>query len=86
LLLDEEFLNAYQHGMVIECCDGATRRFYPRIFTYSADYQEKYVPLKTQWIFIFFFCNQVDIGNFAGFSWLGSSILEDAPAPGAKSF
>ena len=41
LLLDDEFLNAYQHGMVIECCDDVTRRFYPRIFTYSADYKEK---------------------------------------------
>lgn len=43
ILLDEEFMNAYEHGMVIECCDGVRRRFYPRIFTYSADYPEKYV-------------------------------------------
>jgi hypothetical protein len=32
------------HGIVIECCDGITRRFYPRILTYSADYPETYVP------------------------------------------
>jgi hypothetical protein len=50
LLLDDEFLNAYQHGMVIECCDGTTRRFYPRIFTYSADYKEKYVLPENKYI------------------------------------
>jgi hypothetical protein len=42
ILLDDEFLEAYQHGIIIECCDGITRRFYPRILTYSADYPEKY--------------------------------------------
>ncbi|KAJ7777634.1 hypothetical protein DFH07DRAFT_976756 [Mycena maculata] len=41
LLLDDEFLEAYEHGIVIECQDGVFRRFYPRIFTYSADYPEK---------------------------------------------
>ncbi|KAG8901685.1 hypothetical protein FRC00_005453 [Tulasnella sp. 408] len=41
LLLDPEFLHAYQHGIVIECADGIVRRVYPRIFTYSADYPEK---------------------------------------------
>jgi len=41
ILLDEEFLEAYQHGIVIHCCDGITRRFYPRLLTYSADYPEK---------------------------------------------
>jgi hypothetical protein len=43
LLLDDEFVHAYEHGIVIECCDGVMRRFYPRIFTHSADYPEKYV-------------------------------------------
>jgi len=43
ILLDDEFVEAYRHGIVIKCCDGITRRFYPRIFTYSADYPEKYV-------------------------------------------
>ena len=33
----------YVHGIVIKCCDGVLRRFYPRLFTYSADYPEKYV-------------------------------------------
>ena len=43
ILLDAEFLEAYKHGIVILCCDGIRRRFFPRIFTYSADYPEKYV-------------------------------------------
>ena len=42
IILDEEFLDAYEHGIVIECCDGITCRFYPRKFTYTADYPEKY--------------------------------------------
>ncbi|KAG6905478.1 hypothetical protein DXG01_002467 [Tephrocybe rancida] len=41
IILDDEFLEAWRHGIVIECCDGIWRRFYPRIFTYSADYPEK---------------------------------------------
>jgi len=41
ILLDDEFLEAYQHGIVLKCADGILRRVYPRIFTYSADYQEK---------------------------------------------
>jgi hypothetical protein len=45
ILLDDEFLEAYMHGIVIMCCDGILRRFYPRILTYSADYPEKYVAL-----------------------------------------
>jgi hypothetical protein len=43
LLLDDEFLHAYEHGIVIKCEDGIFRRFFPRIFTYSADYPEKSV-------------------------------------------
>jgi hypothetical protein len=41
VLLDVEFMEAYEHGFVMKCLDGIIRRFYPRIFTYSADYQEK---------------------------------------------
>ena len=41
LLLDEEFMHAYEHGIVIECADGVKRLVFPRIFTYSADYPEK---------------------------------------------
>ena len=40
-LLDDEFLNAYEHGIIIDGADGVRRRVFPRIFTYSADYPEK---------------------------------------------
>ncbi|KAF8842659.1 hypothetical protein BDN67DRAFT_989041 [Paxillus ammoniavirescens] len=40
-LLDDDFLQAYEHGIVLKCGDGVERRLYPRIFTYSADYPEK---------------------------------------------
>jgi hypothetical protein len=43
LLLNPEFMHAYEHGIVIKCADGVMRRVYPRFFTYSADYPEKYV-------------------------------------------
>jgi hypothetical protein len=42
-LLDDEFIEAYHHGIPMMCGDGVMRRIYPRIFTYSADYPEKYV-------------------------------------------
>jgi hypothetical protein len=45
ILLDEEFLGAYHHGIVLKCPDGVMRRIFPRIFTYSADYPEKCFPL-----------------------------------------
>lgn len=41
ILLDDEFVYAYTHGVIIVCGDGVTRRIFPRIFTYSADYPEK---------------------------------------------
>jgi hypothetical protein len=41
LLLDDEFLAAYENGIVITCADGVTRLIFPRFFTYSADYPEK---------------------------------------------
>ncbi|KAG8703740.1 hypothetical protein FRC08_002657 [Ceratobasidium sp. 394] len=40
-LLDEEFIDAWHNGIVIECADGHKRRVFPRILTYSADYPEK---------------------------------------------
>lgn len=42
-LLDDEFVHAYTYGIVIKCVDGVERRVFPRLFTYSADYPEKYV-------------------------------------------
>ncbi|KIM50487.1 hypothetical protein SCLCIDRAFT_34242 [Scleroderma citrinum Foug A] len=44
IILDNEFLEVWEHGIVIRCCDGVEHRFYPRIFTYSANYPEKMVP------------------------------------------
>ena len=41
LLLDDDFMYTYEHGMVIKCADGITRRIFPQFFTYSADYPEK---------------------------------------------
>ena len=41
LLLDSEFMYAYEHGIVIVCADGVTQRVFPQFFTYSADYPEK---------------------------------------------
>lgn len=41
LLLDTEFMHAYEFGIVIRFADGILRRVFPRFFTYSADYPEK---------------------------------------------
>ena len=43
ILLDDDFIEAWQHGCPILCSDGVTRRFYIRIFSHSGDYPEKYV-------------------------------------------
>ncbi|KAG8700007.1 hypothetical protein FRC08_004982 [Ceratobasidium sp. 394] len=40
-LLDDDFVHAWKHGVVIQCADGVVRRVFPRILTYSADYPEK---------------------------------------------
>ena len=39
ILLDDEVIEAWKHGMVIMCDDGIEHQFYPQIFTYSADIQ-----------------------------------------------
>ena len=41
IILDDEFLEAYEHGVVVELCDNKWYCFYPRVFAYSADYKEK---------------------------------------------
>ncbi|KAK7682685.1 hypothetical protein QCA50_014068 [Cerrena zonata] len=41
VLLDDDFVHACRHGIVMKCPDGQLRRVYPRILTYSADYPEK---------------------------------------------
>ena len=43
VLLDDEFVEAYRNGVLIKCADGIIRCFFPRLFSYSADYPEKYV-------------------------------------------
>jgi hypothetical protein len=43
ILLDAEFISAYRHRLVLRCPDGISRRVFPRIFTYSADYPKKYI-------------------------------------------
>ena len=43
ILLDDEFVASCKHGIVIRCFNGVEQRFYPRIFTYLADYPEKCV-------------------------------------------
>ncbi|QRV90230.1 hypothetical protein RhiJN_18248 [Ceratobasidium sp. AG-Ba] len=40
-LLDDDFIHAWFNGVEIKCADGITRRVFPRILTYSADYPEK---------------------------------------------
>ena len=40
-LLDSEFLDAYENGMVIKFPDGIFCRVFLRLFTYAADYPEK---------------------------------------------
>jgi hypothetical protein len=42
LLLDDDFMEAYVHGILIEFADGIMRLLFPRFFTYGADYPEKY--------------------------------------------
>ncbi|TEB33312.1 hypothetical protein FA13DRAFT_1589061, partial [Coprinellus micaceus] len=43
VLLDEELVDAMKNGIVLVCPDGIPRCFFPRIFTYSADYPERRV-------------------------------------------
>jgi hypothetical protein len=43
LLIDDDFINAYTFGIIVLCADGIERRLFPRFFTYSADYPEKYI-------------------------------------------
>ncbi|KIJ50055.1 hypothetical protein M422DRAFT_160141, partial [Sphaerobolus stellatus SS14] len=34
VLLDEDFLEAWKHGIIVDCLDGIRRRLFPRIFTW----------------------------------------------------
>ncbi|KIL55572.1 hypothetical protein M378DRAFT_90703 [Amanita muscaria Koide BX008] len=41
LILDEDFMHAYVHGIEHVFSDGIRRLVFPRLFTYAADYPEK---------------------------------------------
>ncbi|KAJ3546960.1 hypothetical protein NMY22_g1843 [Coprinellus aureogranulatus] len=41
VLLSPELVDAMRYGIVLRCPDGKERCFFPRIFSYSADYPEK---------------------------------------------
>ncbi|TEB24443.1 hypothetical protein FA13DRAFT_1797302 [Coprinellus micaceus] len=41
ILLSQDLVDAMKHGIIITCPDNIERCFFPRIFTYSADYPEK---------------------------------------------
>ncbi|KAJ7066702.1 hypothetical protein C8F01DRAFT_1124234 [Mycena amicta] len=41
LLLDGDFMDAYENGIKIKCFDGFIRLVFPRFFVYGADYPEK---------------------------------------------
>ena len=43
ILLDDEFIEAYQHEIISQCYNGITCQLYPHIFTYSADYPKTWV-------------------------------------------
>lgn len=49
-LLNAEFTHAYEHGIVIKFPDGIFRHVFPRIFTYAANYPEKYVVISLSYI------------------------------------
>ncbi|KAF8550589.1 hypothetical protein OG21DRAFT_1499714 [Imleria badia] len=41
LLLDGKFVEAHKTGILIECVDHIIRQFFPRLYSYSANYPEK---------------------------------------------
>jgi len=41
LLLDDEFMKAYEEGLVVTCGNSITQKVFPCLFTYAADYPEK---------------------------------------------
>ena len=48
ILFDDEFIEAWKHGIPLTCCDDVRRRFYIRAFTHSGDYLEKYVSIPSR--------------------------------------
>ena len=54
-LLNDNFIHMHIYGMVVQCHDGVEWHIYLRIFTYSADYPEKWALWfhATLWLIIF---------------------------------
>lgn len=50
-ILDDEFITSYHHGFVMPCLSGVWHCFYPRMFSYLANYPEKYVIIFIYFIF-----------------------------------
>lgn len=75
ILLDDDFVQAYCHGIVVDCFDGVRRRFYPRILTYAADYPERWVTL------VFLGLLKVDMFVCARVVVVGIRNLGDHPCP-----
>ena len=71
ILLDDEFMDAYENGFVITFPDGIQRWVFPRFFTYLADYPEKCVGFIFTRLFSF---------NFTEYSCAVSGTLETSPA------
>jgi hypothetical protein len=44
-ILEGEFEEVYKNGVIILFPDGVHRRVFPRFYSYSADYPEKYIIL-----------------------------------------
>jgi hypothetical protein len=77
LLLDDDFVHAYKYGIIIKCHDGIERRVYPRIFTYSADYPEKWVNSLYAFVLL-----TLSLSQLTGSFLQPSGIRETVPAPG----
>ena len=69
ILLDNDFLYAYEHGIIILCPNDRSQCFYPRIFTYSANYPEKWA-YKFFWSWQLFWwspCNRALLATIRNF-------------------
>lgn len=74
LLLDDDFIDAYENGILLQCSDGVTRRIFPRFFVYSADYPEKYA-------FTFYLDLWLRVHRNPEFYWQTSRTSGCAPVP-----
>ena len=68
LLLDPEFLYAYEHGIVLKCADGITRQIFPRFFYLFCWLPWKVSPL---WSTLYQFANMLYRIILATIQYLG---------------